>query len=67
MSDTVKMTVTDGWAVYVDGEQHGGGSVVEVDTATASRWAERGWARPVEDKQVASRTPPPARARRAAP
>lgn len=43
MADTVKMTVADGGAVYVDGQQRGGGSTVEVPADVAERWERAGW------------------------
>lgn len=45
-TDTVRVTVTDGYAVYSDGKQHGGGSVLTVDTDTAEQWIANGWATP---------------------
>jgi hypothetical protein len=55
VADTVRMTVTDGWAVYVDGEQHGGGSVVDVPADLAEQWQERGWAQVVDKPAPAKR------------
>ncbi len=55
MSDTVRMTVNDGWAVFHDGEHRTGGTVVEVDPDTATHWTERGWARPAGDTTAAPR------------
>ncbi len=55
MADTVKVTICDGWAVFFDGEHRTGGTVVEVDPATAAHWTDRGWASPTEDKPAARR------------
>ncbi len=43
MADSVKVTVSDGWAVYVDGEQHAGGADVAVPTDVADKWQRQGW------------------------
>ncbi len=48
MADTVRVTVADGWAVYVNGEQRGGGSVVEVPADVAEQWQQLGWAQAVD-------------------
>ncbi len=54
----VKVTICDGWAVFHDGEHRTGGTVVEVDPATAQHWQERGWATPTaEDKPTTRRRP----------
>jgi hypothetical protein len=55
MSDKVKVTVVNGWAVYADGEQRHGGEVVEVDRGTAEHWQSRGWVEPVTEKTTARR------------
>ena len=48
MAGNVKVTVNEGWAVAVDGKQHGGGQTVNVDRATADHWIESGWATEVK-------------------
>ncbi len=56
MADTVTVTVTDGWAVvYVNGEQHGGGSVVDVPIDLAEQWQQLGWVQPVDKPAPAKR------------
>lgn len=44
MPDTTTVTVTDGWAVFHNGQQHNGGTVLDVDAATAAHWTANGWA-----------------------
>ncbi len=61
----VRVRVSDGWAVYADGGQRGGGETVEVEQATAERWTARGWATVAADKP-ASRLPSRAAVRRPA-
>lgn len=39
-----RITVADGYAVYVNGEQVTGGTTVPVDDTTADHWIARGWA-----------------------
>ncbi len=48
MADTVKMTVADGYAVYVDGEQRSGGSTVHVPADLAEKWQTAGWVTPAD-------------------
>ncbi len=50
MAGTVKVTIRDGWAVFHDGEQHGGGTVIEVDNETAEYWIAGGWVSPGEEQ-----------------
>lgn len=45
-TDTTRVTVLHGWAVYHDGQQHSGGTVLTVDTDTAEEWITNGWATP---------------------
>jgi len=45
-TDTTRVTVTDGWAIFHDGAQHGGGSALTVDATTAEQWITNGWATP---------------------
>ncbi len=61
----VKVRVADGWAVYADGVQRGGGETVEVDQETAERWCAAGWATAAAD-MPASRLPSRAAVRRTA-
>jgi len=61
----VRVRVSDGWAVYADGGQRGGGETVEVDESTAALWLARGWATVPADKP-ASRLPSRAEVRRPA-
>ena len=44
MAGNVKVKVNEGYAVAVDGKQHGGGETVNVDRDTADHWIESGWA-----------------------
>ncbi len=44
MTGKRRVTVNDGWAVYVHGEQVNGGQTVDLDTDTAEYWIDRGWA-----------------------
>lgn len=44
MAAKTRVTVAEGWAVYVHGQQHSGGDTVEMDTDTALHWIRRGWA-----------------------
>ena len=48
MAGNVKVTVTEGYAVAVDGKQHGGGQTVNVDRDTADHWIASGWAKPAK-------------------
>ncbi len=58
-TDTTRVTVTDGYAVYNDGKQHGGGTVLTVDTDTAEQWVSNGWATPAPPvKARAARSSP---------
>lgn len=57
MADTVKMTVTDGCAVYVDGEQLSGGSTVDVPADPAEEWQRAGWVARDSAKPSARRRP----------
>jgi hypothetical protein len=54
VADTVKVTICDGWAVFHDGEQHGGGSVVDIPTDLAEQWQQLGWAK-AADKPTPSK------------
>jgi hypothetical protein len=51
MADTVKSTITDGRAVFIDGEQHSGGQPVDVSTDLVEYGQQAGWATAVEDKR----------------
>ncbi len=56
-SDTttaVSVTVTNGWAVFHDGQQHSGGSVLTVDTDTAEEWTGHGWDAPTPPSKPSS-------------
>ena len=44
---TVKVKVRDGWAVVADGEQHSGGTVLDVPADLAARWTAAGWVEPI--------------------
>ena len=57
MADTVKMTVVDGYAVYVDGEQRSGGSSVEVPADLAGLWERAGWVVRYSGRPAARRKP----------
>ena len=57
MADTVKVTVADGFAVYVDGEQRSGGSTVDVPTDLAEQWERAGWVVRDSAKPSARRKP----------
>ncbi len=48
MAGNVKVTVTEGYAVAVDGRQHGGGQTLNVDRDTADYWIASGWATAVK-------------------
>ena len=56
-SDLVAVTVVDGWAVYADGEQHSGGSTLEVPPGTAEQWTAQGWVQPAATAKAARRRP----------
>ena len=58
MGGKVKVTVNEGWAVAVDGKQHGGGQTVNVDRDTADHWIESGWATEVKPAKPAKPTRP---------
>ncbi len=61
MAGNVKVTVTEGYAVAVDGKQHGGGQTVNVDRDTADHWIASGWAttgQTAKRSARARRTPP---------
>ena len=45
-TSTVAVTVADGWAVFHDGQQHSGGTVLTVDATKAEQWIANGWATP---------------------
>ncbi len=49
--ELVRLVVADGWAVFVDGEQHNGGTEVDVPADLAEHWTERGWAHPAPAKR----------------
>ncbi len=62
MAGNVKVTVTEGYAVAVDGRQHGGGQTLNVDRDTADHWIASGWAtaadtttKPSQDAQAEHR------------
>ena len=59
MAGTVKVTVTEGWAVAVDGKQHGGGQAVNVDRDTADHWIASGWATAVKTPANPAKTTKP--------
>jgi len=42
---TVSVEVCHGWAVVVDDEQHGGGTMLDVPADLAARWVAAGWVR----------------------
>ncbi len=67
MAGTVKVTVNEGWAVAVDGKQHGGGQAVNVDRDTADHWIASGWATAADTttKPAKTRRPNTGRQRRA--
>ena len=44
MADTFKVTVTDGYALYVHGQHHVGGQTVDVPADLAEKWTAKGWA-----------------------
>jgi hypothetical protein len=48
MAGTVKVKVSEGWAVCVDDQQHSGGDVVEVPADLAEEWTMAGWVQPVK-------------------
>ena len=48
---TVSVTVTHGWAVFHDGQQHSGGIVLTVDADTAEEWTGHGWATPTPPRK----------------
>jgi hypothetical protein len=43
VADTATVTVVDGWAVFADGEQRTGGSVVDVPVDLSEQWEAAGW------------------------
>jgi hypothetical protein len=49
-SETVTVRVTDGYAVYFDGEQRGG-TLTDVPTDLAYTWERHGWANVVAPQQ----------------
>lgn len=53
----VEVQVAEGFAVAVDGEQHGGGSLVTVPAVDAARWARRGWVKAPSKKAPAKKSP----------
>jgi len=58
-TDTTRVTVLHGWAIYHDGQQHSGGTVPTVDTDTAEEWISNGWATPAPPvKAPSARTGP---------
>lgn len=63
MAGKTRVTVAAGYAVYVHGEQHSGGDVVEMDTDTAQQWVRRGWA--VEATEPAKQPKPRTRTHKA--
>ncbi len=59
MAGTVKVKVSEGWAVCVDDQQHSGGAEVEVPTDLAEEWTAAGWVQPVQPvAKPAKRTRP---------
>lgn len=38
------VVIADGWAVFHNGQQHHGGTALEVDVPTAEQWLAAGWA-----------------------
>lgn len=52
------VTVTDGWAVCWDGEQHHGGTKLAVDADTAAQWTAAGWATPTPARAATPARPP---------
>jgi len=59
MAGVVKVKVSEGWAVAVDGKQHSGGTEVEVPADLAEEWTAAGWVQPVKApvKSAPKRTP----------
>lgn len=53
-TSTVAVTVTHGWAVFHDGQQHSGGTVLTVDADTAEQWIGNGWATPTPPSKPSS-------------
>ena len=59
MAGNVNVTVTEGYAVAVDGRQHGGGQTVNVDRDTADHWIASGWATAVKTTAKPAKTTKP--------
>jgi hypothetical protein len=55
MAGTVRVRVAHGWAVAHDGEQHGGGAVLDVPGPLAQQWIEQGWAAKVREPAPSKR------------
>ncbi len=51
------VTVTVKWAVYADGEQHSGGSTLQVPPDHAEQWTAQGWVQPAATAKAAQRRP----------
>lgn len=62
-----RVTVTDGYAVYVNGEQIHGGDTIVLDQATAEHWVARGWAVEAKPQPNPATTKPEAKAPAKAP
>lgn len=63
---TMKVRITEGYAVYVEslGKQTSGPDELEVEDATARHWISRGWATPAKAKDSppsAKKAAPPRR------
>jgi len=43
MPETVRVRVSEGWAVYDGSRQRHGGEVIEVPVEQAAEWIRKGW------------------------
>ncbi len=52
-----RITINEGWAVYVNDDQVPGGNTVAVDDDTADHWIARGWATEAKPVKAAAKAP----------